>query len=78
MSWDGAGSLPIALSSLIGRQAELDTLATLIPRARLLTIVGTGDPNGIMPFVKCAISGASERNAVAARSCIQPMRIGNR
>jgi predicted ATPase len=42
VSWDGAGSLPIALSSLIGRQAELDTLATLIPRARLLTIVGTG------------------------------------
>jgi predicted ATPase/DNA-binding CsgD family transcriptional regulator len=42
VSWDGAGSLPVALSSLIGRQAELDTLATLVLRARLLTIVGTG------------------------------------
>jgi predicted ATPase/DNA-binding CsgD family transcriptional regulator len=42
VSWDGAGSLPVALSSLVGRQAELDTLATLVPRARLLTIVGTG------------------------------------
>jgi predicted ATPase/DNA-binding CsgD family transcriptional regulator len=42
VSWDGAGSLPVALSSLVGRQAELDALATLIPSARLLTIVGTG------------------------------------
>jgi len=42
VSWDGAGSLPIALNSLVGRQAELDTLATLVPGARLLTIVGTG------------------------------------
>jgi predicted ATPase/DNA-binding CsgD family transcriptional regulator len=42
VSWDGAGRLPVALSSLVGRQAELDTLATLIPGARLLTIVGTG------------------------------------
>ena len=42
VSWDGAGRLPVALSSLVGRQAELDTLATLVPGARLLTIVGTG------------------------------------
>lgn len=42
MSWDGVGSLPVALSSLVGRQAELDALATLVPRARLLTIIGTG------------------------------------
>jgi predicted ATPase/DNA-binding CsgD family transcriptional regulator len=42
VSWDGAGRLPVALSSLVGRQAELDALATLIPGARLLTIVGTG------------------------------------
>ena len=42
MSWDGGGSLPVALSSLVGRQAELDTVATLVPGARLLTIVGTG------------------------------------
>ena len=42
VSWDGGGTLPVALSSLIGRQAELDALATLVPDARLLTIVGTG------------------------------------
>ena len=42
MSWDDAGSLPVALSSLVGRQAELDTLATLAPKARLVTIVGAG------------------------------------
>ena len=42
MSWDGGGSLPVALSSLVGRRAELDALATLVPDARLLTIVGTG------------------------------------
>jgi predicted ATPase/DNA-binding CsgD family transcriptional regulator len=42
VSWDGAGSLPVALSSLVGRQAEVDTLATLVLGARLLTIVGTG------------------------------------
>ena len=42
MSWDGAGDLPVALSSLVGRQAELGTLATLVPGARLVTIVGTG------------------------------------
>lgn len=42
MSWDGVGSLPVALSSLVGRQTELNALATLVPRARLLTIVGTG------------------------------------
>jgi predicted ATPase/DNA-binding CsgD family transcriptional regulator len=36
------GSLPVALSGLVGRQTELDTLATLVPGARLLTIVGTG------------------------------------
>ena len=42
MSWDDPGGLPVALSSLVGRQAELDTLATLVPSARLLTIVGTG------------------------------------
>ena len=30
MSWDDAGSLPVALSSLVGRQAELDALATLV------------------------------------------------
>jgi predicted ATPase/DNA-binding CsgD family transcriptional regulator len=40
--WDGAGGLPVALSSMIGREAELDALATLVPVARLLTIVGTG------------------------------------
>jgi predicted ATPase/DNA-binding CsgD family transcriptional regulator len=42
VSWDGAGSLPVALSSLVGRQGELETLARLVPHARLLTIVGTG------------------------------------
>ena len=42
MSWDDAGSLPVALSSLVGRQAELDTLATLAPKTRLVTIVGAG------------------------------------
>jgi predicted ATPase/DNA-binding CsgD family transcriptional regulator len=42
VTWDGAGSLPVALSSLVGRRAELDALATLVPDARLLTIVGTG------------------------------------
>jgi predicted ATPase/DNA-binding NarL/FixJ family response regulator len=42
VSWDGGGSLPVALSSLVGRQAELDALAILVPDARLLTIVGTG------------------------------------
>jgi predicted ATPase/DNA-binding NarL/FixJ family response regulator len=36
------GSLPVALSGLVGRQADLDTLAKLVPSARLLTIVGTG------------------------------------
>jgi len=42
VSWDGAGSLPVALSSLVGRQSELDALAALAPKARLVTIVGTG------------------------------------
>jgi predicted ATPase/DNA-binding CsgD family transcriptional regulator len=42
VSWEAAGSLPVALSSLVGRQAEVDALATLVPGARLLTIVGTG------------------------------------
>jgi predicted ATPase/DNA-binding CsgD family transcriptional regulator len=42
VSWDSAGSLPVALSSLVGRQAELDTLVTLAPKARLVTIVGAG------------------------------------
>jgi len=42
VSWDGEGSLPVSLSSLVGRQAELDALATLVPGARLLTITGTG------------------------------------
>jgi len=32
VSWDDAGSLPVALSSLVGRQPELDTLATLAPK----------------------------------------------
>src|SRR5215472_4484368 len=34
--------MPVALSSLIGRETELATLATLVRGARLLTIVGTG------------------------------------
>ena len=42
-----------------------------------VTMVGTGEPNGIMPLVKCAMSGRTACNAAPARICIQPMRIGN-
>jgi predicted ATPase/DNA-binding NarL/FixJ family response regulator len=37
-----AGSLPVALSSLIGRRRELRELATVLGSTRLLTLTGTG------------------------------------
>lgn len=37
-----AGNLPVALTSLIGRQRELQKLDTLLRGSRLLTLVGTG------------------------------------
>lgn len=37
-----AGSLPTALSSLVGRQCELQRLGALLRTTRLLTLAGTG------------------------------------
>ena len=37
-----AGSLPVALSSLVGRQRELRELETVLGSTRLLTLTGTG------------------------------------
>jgi predicted ATPase/DNA-binding CsgD family transcriptional regulator len=38
----GSGRLPVALTSLVGRQRELRDLAALLPGTRLVTLVGTG------------------------------------
>ena len=43
-----------------------------------VTTVATGEPIGIIPFVKCAMSGRSAPSALAARSCIHPIRTGKR
>jgi predicted ATPase len=36
------GSLPVALSSMVGRQREIDALTRLLSAARMVTIVGSG------------------------------------
>ncbi len=39
---DVAGSLPVTLTSLVGRQRELAELATMLHASRLVTLAGTG------------------------------------
>jgi predicted ATPase/DNA-binding CsgD family transcriptional regulator len=39
---EAAGSLPVTLTSLVGRQRELRDLGVLLPATRLLTLAGTG------------------------------------
>jgi predicted ATPase len=39
---EAAGSLPVTLTSLVGRQRELAELAAMLPASRLVTLAGTG------------------------------------
>ncbi len=57
VSAPGTGSLPVALSSLIGRQRELRELQALLGSTRLLTLTGTGG------------SGKTRLSLALARAC---------
>ncbi|HEV2376703.1 MAG TPA: LuxR C-terminal-related transcriptional regulator [Streptosporangiaceae bacterium] len=53
------GSLPLALSSLVGRRREIDAVAKLLGAARLVTIVGSGGSGK----TRLALAAASQARA---------------
>lgn len=76
--WPGAG-LPLALTSFVGRDAELKEIAALIRDFRLITLTGSGgvgNANGVAR--RCGIERRERNHRSFRRACLRAPRSGHR
>ncbi|MBV9683497.1 MAG: tetratricopeptide repeat protein [Solirubrobacterales bacterium] len=68
------GNLPAPVTSFVGREAELASLAELIGQSRLVTLVGVGGAGKTRLAIEAALRWRAERGALAWFVDLAPLR----
>jgi len=66
-------SLPLALTSFVGREAELDEITTLVRRHRLVTIIGTGGVGKTQTALRVASTLSHVNETVVSFAALAPI-----